>query len=85
MCKHLNGTLVEVMRATHARDVVDGVLEPEGLNDIGDITDYQFNCTDCGRSFRRVAAPRGSRAAELKRMVKWGHWTKQLEHYRKEL
>ena len=46
-CKHQNGRLIEISEATHDRDVTNGVLADDGLNDIGNIIRYEYQCRDC--------------------------------------
>jgi hypothetical protein len=56
-CRHQNGYLIESMVATHVRDVVDGKMFPIGVNDIGNITGYEYRCEDCGKHWRYFATP----------------------------
>ncbi len=51
-CKHLNGNLIEIMVATHERNVDNGNMEEIGYNNVGEITGYKYVCGDCGKSFR---------------------------------
>ena len=48
-CKHQNGRLTEIMNATHERRVVGGIVEGEGLNEIGNVQRYEYRCSDCQR------------------------------------
>lgn len=57
-CNHQNGTLVEVCPALHFRDVYDGVMEEEGVNELDPITGYRYRCRDCGKQWKFVASPR---------------------------
>lgn len=60
-CKHLNGDFVEVMTATHMRTVSNGEADKVGYNDMGNITHYEFHCSDCETNFRfscREKAPK---------------------------
>jgi len=52
MCKHQNGYLNEYMTAVHSRRVVDGVVEKTGLNEIGNITHYEYRCNECDKVWR---------------------------------
>lgn len=47
-CKHLNGLWHEWSRIVHTRTVEQGVLSPEGTNEIGNIAGYIYECKDCG-------------------------------------
>jgi uncharacterized protein CbrC (UPF0167 family) len=57
MCKHLNGTLSEFMEASHERILSNGILDKEGINEMGNITAYEFMCLDCGRYWRYITKP----------------------------
>lgn len=50
-CKHGNGQFTEFMRAEHIRFVNNGEIEKKGVNEIGNITGYQFHCYDCRMRF----------------------------------
>lgn len=52
VCKHRNGELIEFMTATHSRDFRDGILDPVGYNEIGNVDGYEFHCLDCDRWFK---------------------------------
>ena len=47
-CTHRNGILIEVIYATHSRAVTNGVVCEEGVNNIEDISHYQYECKGCG-------------------------------------
>lgn len=50
-CKHKSGIFLEIMYATHSRIVEEGEIEKSGYNDIGNIINYEFNCSDCKKKF----------------------------------
>lgn len=52
MCKHKNGSLIEVMDATHERQFTDGELDKVGYNDVGNIQHYVFTCSDCRKHWK---------------------------------
>lgn len=52
MCKHRNGELIEVMDATHSRELSNGELDAIGYNEVEDIRFYLFRCFDCHREWR---------------------------------
>ena len=66
MCKHQNGHLNEYMTAEHSRRVVDGVVEDEGLNEMGNITHYEYVCSGCGKTWRLATTN-----PDITRMPKW--------------
>lgn len=58
MCKHKNGYLSEFVETWTCFYVVAGVVEEEGINEIGNIAGYLYHCYDCGREWRWKSAPR---------------------------
>ena len=52
MCKHRNGFLIEHMEATHERQIIDGVMENEGNNEVGNIEGYSFICIECKKRIK---------------------------------
>jgi hypothetical protein len=51
-CKHLNGILDEHLDATHTRDIENGVVDKIGYNEPGNLTHYEFTCSDCNKTFK---------------------------------
>ncbi len=51
-CKHQTGEFIEVMSATHCRQVENGNVDTIGYNEIGDISHYLFRCYDCKKVFK---------------------------------
>lgn len=51
MCKHLNGVLMEISDVLHIRGVKEGIVDCEGVNEIGGIKEYTFKCYDCGKVY----------------------------------
>lgn len=51
-CKHQDGNLSEVMLAFHTRRVDGGVVEGDGINDIGSIRYYRYTCAWCGKAWQ---------------------------------
>lgn len=56
-CKHQTGYLVEIMSATHTRDVINGVMNEIGHNEVENIRGYLYHCVLCGREFSYDARP----------------------------
>ena len=48
-CKHHNGLFVEVIEATHEREVTNGVMAESGYNEPGNTIKFQYICHDCGK------------------------------------
>ena len=57
-CKHQNGELFEWVEAYHTRDVIDGEVTQDGVNDLGNIQGYTYCCRDCGKAFSYQPPPR---------------------------
>ena len=51
-CRHRNGSFFEILYAYHVRDVSDAKMDKIGNNEMGDISEYEFKCSDCGGSFK---------------------------------
>lgn len=50
-CLHQDGELAEIMLAAHYRLVVDGNVDGEGVNEMGDIVAYRYTCGACGKQW----------------------------------
>ncbi len=53
-CKHKNGYLSEFVDTWTSFDVIDGIVEEIGSNEIGNITGYLYHCDDCGEEWKWV-------------------------------
>lgn len=57
-CKHQNGVLLEFVKASHERDVRDGVMDPRGINGSAFPMRHEYRCSDCGKRWSFGTAPR---------------------------
>lgn len=56
-CKHQNGIFSEYAIIENAKTVKNGCVSEIGENNIGNITGYIFECSDCDRKFKFQANP----------------------------
>lgn len=66
VCDHKDGWLNEYMWAQHSRRVYDGMVDGEGINEMGDVTHYEYVCLKCKKAWRLSTLN-----PEITKMPKW--------------
>ncbi len=51
-CKHQNGEFLENSIFFNSRDIKNGIIESEGINNQGDIIGYSYTCNECGKIWK---------------------------------